>query len=42
MLGLTVVPDRSAELRAGGRGELGQCSTTVTATAGRFLTMGQQ
>ena len=36
-----VVPDRSAELRAGGRGEVGRCSTTATATAGRFLTTGR-
>ena len=40
MLRLTSFPDRSAELRAGG-GELGRCSTTVTATAGRFLTTGR-
>ena len=37
-----VVPDRSAELRAGGRGELGRCCTTATATAGRFLTTGRE
>ena len=41
MLRVTSFRTGRPSLRAGGRGELGRCSTTVTATAGRFLTTGR-